>query len=217
MKIDARADYCGVELLRIRDLLRSSTGSLNTSYIQKRLVVEASKAREILTALIDDGLVEEAQWPGYYTLTLDGAQLANATAARKVKRATAEAAVRGLLARVETVNTSCEYLYRVRDIKVFGSFLGTEPYVSDVDLCVNLEPKYDQEEMVILAREQIAAERRNGRRFRNLVHELGWPQYKVLGYLKSRSPVLSIELGDDPILERAYWEYLYQWSNGSHT
>jgi hypothetical protein len=165
----------------------------------------------ILEAMVREGLVEEdGERAGLYRPTLSGQQVANATAARKVRRRTADEAVAHMLERARETATDPDFLWAVKDIKVFGSYLSDAEYLSDVDVCVTLVAKLCGDAMSEAASAQVAEAESAGKSFKNFIERAGWPRTRVLKHLRGRKRCLSIQDGDDPILDQTPWEYLYR-------
>lgn len=105
--------------------------------------MEGSDGHAVLAQLVQEGFLAppvETQFGIQYELTTAGHALQHASAARPVKRATAQKAFDGVLVRVEEVNADPRTRDRVRAILLFGSFLDeSAATVSDVDLAVELE------------------------------------------------------------------------------
>src|SRR5947208_5083131 len=79
----------------------------------------------------------------WYELTDQGTRLAQASAAAPLRRATAERKLREFMARVEQVNQSEEFAYRVNRVVLFGSYLTDAERVNDIDVAVELAPRWD--------------------------------------------------------------------------
>lgn len=113
--------------------------------------------------------------------------------ARLQTRARDEGTVlRELLARVKAVNARQDLAYRVESVVVFGSYLSKAKRVNDLDVAVELKRRSTDdvtwERLCNASHERAAAA---GRRFRNVVEQVGWPQLEVLGILKNRSRTIS--------------------------
>jgi hypothetical protein len=80
----------------------------------------------------------------YYKLTAQGEKLAQASALSKMPRGRAESILAGLLRRVEAVNATPHYLIRIPTVIVYGSHVRGEAFLSDVDIAVDLEPKWER-------------------------------------------------------------------------
>ncbi len=106
-----------------------------------------------------------------------------------------------LLHRLQQVNSNTRFLYGIRKMIVFGSFLGDAPFVRDVDLAVDLCPKEKdprKHSELIRARANEAAS--CGRRFRDYVEALRFAEQEVRMFLKARSRILQLTRCDDGVL-----------------
>ena len=65
----------------------------------------------------------------------------------RIHRATADRLIKELLARVNLVNDSVDYLHRVSEVWVFGSYLSKRTRLGDVDLWIKLDLAVDDEEL----------------------------------------------------------------------
>jgi len=79
------------------------------------------------------------QPPGTWRNTMAGNALANATAAAPISRADADRVLNAFLIRVGIVNDAKTSLYRVGKVVVFGSYLGNQDRVGDIDLAIRLD------------------------------------------------------------------------------
>jgi hypothetical protein len=143
MTIDKNEIIAGLPILEVRKLLRVSRGGyINQNHVSYILKVTPERGQEIVLALERGGFLEPSKLcAGTWGHTIKGNALANASAARPIKRATAERRLHEFLERVQAVNaTSSRYLYRVERVALFGSLLGDGEYVGDVDLAVLLRP-----------------------------------------------------------------------------
>jgi len=198
-------------MIQVRDFLRRGRGGFSVNLIESLFEDSGVSCDEFLGALISEGMVEAvAGRDGRYRPTMLGQRLANATAARKIRRRTANEAVAYLLERARETAVDPEFLWAVKEIKVFGSYLSDVAYLSDVDVCVTLVPKLSSDEMVNAAMDQTREAESAGRSFRNCAELICWPRTRVLRHLRGRKRCLSIQDGDDPILEQTPWKYLYR-------
>ena len=195
MKIDAKSDYHGAALVKVRDMLRKHADGFSRKSFQRTVGGSQESVNIILEALVRDGFVTRDRIDAdEFQLTARGQHLAAATAARKVKRATAVKALVGLMGRVEEINRDSAYLFRVTDVKVFGDYLGDAANLSDVDLCVNLLPKYPGHEFEKGARDQVVADRAKGQRFPGIREQVAWPKRKILNYLRGKEGLSLIHI-----------------------
>jgi hypothetical protein len=138
----------------------------------KILGIKTEQATQLLERLEQGGFLErnpalpnsddEQSWKR----TVKGGALAIALFSTPVSRQSAEKTMSEFLDRVRQVNRNTRFLYGVRKVIVFGSFLGDAPFVGDLDLAVDLCPKEKDSRKhseLIRARANEAANR--GRRF----------------------------------------------------
>jgi predicted nucleotidyltransferase len=155
--------------------------------------LEPGTGKSLLRALSPAGLVKSLG-SGRWEITEAGQRLSSATAAKPITRATAEKALRDLLARVELVNRDVRFLGRVNRVFLFGSLLRQDvDRLSDVDLAVEVLPKIaDRERLAAKNRRRVEALLSAGHVFRGHSRH---PFLLVLGvfrFLKSRSRVISL-------------------------
>src|SRR3989442_8988969 len=81
-----------------------------------------------------------------YTRTLAGSTFAQASAARPLQRATADRKLAEFLDRARQVNGDDHYLYRVKKVLVFGSYLTQADRIGDIDVAVELAPRWQDVE-----------------------------------------------------------------------
>src|SRR2546430_17118747 len=94
--------------------------------------------------------------------------------------------------------------YRIPTVIVCGSYVRGEPFLSDVDIAVGLEGKWDSdEERDRREKERIKFAFASGRTFSKFIDQLSWPKYEVQRYLKARTRGLSVHGLDDFISMRS--------------
>jgi predicted nucleotidyltransferase len=139
MRIDPKGTIVGYPALLVRRARRQL--DLHVEWDLGRLEAITGEGRAFVKALTAAGLVEPTR-KGFWSITGAGKALSSATAAPRVKRATAERALREFLGRVDYVNRRPFFLARVVEVVLFGSMLKPEvDRVSDVDLAVEIVPK----------------------------------------------------------------------------
>jgi predicted nucleotidyltransferase len=91
-------------------------------------------------------------------------------------RGRAEPTLAGLLRRVEEVNATPHHLFRIPTVIVYGSYVRGEAFLSDVDIAVDLEPKWERasKEFEVQSKKRVDVAQAKGRRFSNIV------EYSVL-------------------------------------
>jgi hypothetical protein len=217
MQIDTKEKIAGFPILEIRKFLRKNNGfeSWPESDIIRSFKLDADRAAQVRDALIERGLIERTKGFStdemYFCNTIAGNALAVASAAKPTSRKTAEKVFAEFMDRVNTVNTDPYYIYKVRKVILFGSFLGASETVNDIDIAIEVVPKENDHKIF---GEQLDARRDDaiakGRHFRNFLDEVTWPQDEVWLFLKSRSRLLSFHFAEDPILMQVEHKVVFE-------
>ena len=176
MQIDPKGTIAGCPALLVRRTLRQLSTRLRWGLdeLDSAASLEAGQGRALIKALLSVILIESTG-RNSWTVTQAGQTLSSATAAKRIRRATAQKALQQFLGRVEKVNSDAYFLGKVTRVVLFGSMLKPEvERLSDVDLAVELASK---EVDVARARarnyervEELAA---HGHRFRNFLDREG--------------------------------------------
>ena len=120
--------------------------------------------------------------------TIKGGALSNALFSAPVSRRNAERALSEFMVRVGEVNEAGRFLFRVRKVVLFGSFLAESSTIGDLDIAIDLVPKEPDSRKHserLLAHADAAA--LCGKRFGNFVQRLDFAAKEVRSYLKARS------------------------------
>jgi hypothetical protein len=217
MRIKSDEDVAGFPASKIRQLLRQSVDSLSVRHATKTLEINTKEAMQLLKRLERVGFLErnptsrnpddEHTWKR----TVNGGALANALFSAPVPRQSAEKTLTEFLSRVRQVNCDSRFLYEVRKVVVFGSFLSDAPFVGDLDLAVDLCPKErDSRKHSELIRARANEAASSGRRFRNFVGGFRFAEDEVLMFLKARSRILQLTRCDDGVLNIAESLVIYE-------
>lgn len=198
MRIDADTVVAGVPALQLRELFRRWSPETPEATIAALLGLPLEHAGKVLRALVAEGFVaKKARGSSTRELTIKGAALAQASAAPPLHRATVEAKLRELIARMVHVTTSDGFLFGVEEAFVYGSYLRDTERLGDLDISVTLFCKERDSTRYHEAARRI--EQASGRRFNTVLDQICWPQVHVLRYLKQRSRVFSLHQ-DEPLL-----------------
>ena len=193
MRIAGNEKIAGYPAFQIRQLMRETVGrSIGRRYVREILRCSNSTAVRVLSQLEKAGFVEQVR--GYWAATLKGSALAMATAARPLRRGTAERLIGGLVQRARLMNDDDTWAYRVRVLVLFGSYARGVERPNDVDVGCELCPRWSDE--MQRRKEQASREKRGGR-FRNISEWATWPKLEVIRYLRARARGLSIHELDD--------------------
>jgi len=196
MRIDSQDTLLGVPILIVRALLKRSMsygGTISERLARQTLKLYRERTREILDELVRQGCLEQGENDRgelYWENTLKGNTLALATAAKLVKRETADWALAEFLTRVLEVNRNPDYLFKVTRVVLFGSYLEDTQRLDFVELAIETASKIDSPDQ----REALYLERRQAsqRNFKDFMEYLGWPLIEVWRFLKSRSRIISL-------------------------
>jgi hypothetical protein len=93
----------------------------------------AKQARTLLDALVAEGYVIPAK-EGQFKITMKGAALSMTAFVPRMKRAKADALLKGVLDRVAAINADPAMLHWVTEVRVFGSYLKDTDDLGDLDL-----------------------------------------------------------------------------------
>jgi hypothetical protein len=197
MQIGPSQQIGGYPALKVREFVRSYrfTGILAKA-AQAALALSPEAADNFLSKLVDLGFIRELHKQGgdrLFQLTSYGQALANASAAKPIHRKTAECILAQFLERVDMVNDTAKYLYRVNGVVLFGSMLSDVERLGDVDVAISLEPKVSEivafEEWSMIRRRAAQAE---GRSFPTILEQAYWPITEIYLQIKARSRSLSL-------------------------
>ena len=197
MIIDPKGSIAGHPSLSIRSLLRAGrSGPWDASLIQYVLGLDKNQSDGLIVTL--EGLEYIAREKDIslplWRNTIKGNALAAASAAKAITRKTADKKVQELLGRVTEVNESEYFLFNVRKVCIFGSYLENKERIGDIDTAVELTPKEGNidkhHELEDKRRSEIV--KRRGYPFSNFSEELAFPTAEVMRFLKKRSTALSL-------------------------
>lgn len=195
MRIGRDTRIAGVPAMALRNALRRLGDHWPAEALGSRLGLPEGDASQLCAQLESEGYLTLLQGPGeqvYYRTTLGNA-LANASAARPIKRSTADALVQGVIERTRAINADDSFVFGVRTITAFGSYVGSSALLGDVDLAVDLFAKHsDPSERDAATLRYSERARLAGRRFRSTLEAIMAPQLDVLAALKAKSRHISL-------------------------
>lgn len=191
----------GESAMRIRDILRRSSGAFRQDWLTDAFRYSPERASELATALEVAGFVmrdrareeELNSAMPWYTVSDVGWTVARASAARRITRTTAQIALEEFMERVHVVNANNRYLYEVKSAAVFGSYLESREDLGDLDIAIDLQPRISMDKegkWIDVFREHAW---QSGRSFSTFEAEVDWPRREVLFVLKSRKRSISIQ------------------------
>lgn len=188
MRIEKEQIVAGLPAKDVRRFLRSTAGlAVHPRTVTSILGISTKKARQFLADLEEAGLITSKA--DYWEATAMGYALGMATAARPLRRATAEHLVDQIVERAEMINQDDSLAYRVHQLVLFGSVLRGSDRPNDVDIGCELLPRFQGEQQRLLE-----DQRREIRGvFANTSEWAAWPKLEVIRILKSRSRGLSVQ------------------------
>ena len=171
MRIERDQIVGGLPARDVRRFMRSAAGTI----IRPRTAVQicglsTRKAEEFLHELEHEGLISPKE--DYWEATAKGHAFAMATAAKPLRKFTAERLLTEIIHRAQ-----------VHQLVLFGSVMKGADRPNDVDIGCTLVPRFEGERQRVLEDER----RTKKTRFANTSEWAVWPKFDVLKRLKSRS------------------------------
>ena len=219
MYVDPTSTIAGLPVLGLRTFFKNvGEGEWPIEKLAEAFSLEAATAAVIAKDLARNGLVEESARPGKptsYRVTGAGRRLALATAARPLSRQTADQVLERFLDRVRAVNADTYYLYRIQEVRVFGSYVAHQERLNTIDVVVKLLPRYLNPERqayqtAVRAQEALQAGRKTG----DAAEEAIRSRKEVMLFLKSQSRAIVIHEADEGILKHAKTETVFDAAAG---
>jgi hypothetical protein len=211
MRITKEEVVAGNSALRVRGFLRRfARGFFMHSAAEIFMQLKSKQAAEFINDMVALELIEPTMPFGNkaaFQVATRGHAFANATAAKPISRGTAERVLREFVDRVNAVNVSKEYTFKVKSAVLFGSMLSCADRLGDVDVAIDLQRRISDSARFMQQcdrRRHLAEER--GRAFPTVVEWATWPQKEVVLLLKARSRSLSLH-GFDQIMEMENLRY----------
>jgi predicted nucleotidyltransferase len=199
MQITKDQLIAGQPALRVRSFVRTyRILSFSTSEFEKVLNLSPREALNFAHEMVNLGFLTPStnrslDGKAVYQVGDQGHMLAIASAAKPISRKTANRVLREFIERVELVNASNEYAYRVESVVLFGSILSDKERLGDVDVAIELQAATrDLEEFQKRLGDRWSAALESDRSFSSNFELLAWPDIEVRRFLKSRSRSLSL-------------------------
>jgi predicted nucleotidyltransferase len=199
--LNSVAAVAGESPRQIWEILFRCRGRFREDWLSDTFRYDLRRANEIAKAMELAGYLRRDRGPAkrknssfpWYSITDSGRDIALASAARRITRKTATSALSDFMKRVQLVNANPKYLYSVRRVAVFGSFLRHGNRLGDVDVAVDLKSRvvFDREHKLVEIFEKYAQD--SGKSFSTFEEEFFWPRSDVLRVLKSRKRSISIQ------------------------
>lgn len=224
MRINNKQFLFDQPILKVREVIRYAMAG-RLSGIKKGIIIKevaaildssSTTARDVFEKLVLEKylLFEKKKWrDSYYyevTETEMGRRLGVTRANAPISRAKADLLLKELLERVEKVNNNADFVYKVENVKVFGSYLSDKEILGDLDVAVKLVRKLTGDDFISKSNERINLAYKNGRTFSNYVEEIYWPNREVILQLKTRKKGLSLHDDEDEVLKKTESKIVYE-------
>ena len=153
----------------------------------------AGAGRELANTLAAGGLIQKLQKDAW-TMSRAGMTFTAATAAKRLKRATADRALAAFMERVARVNADPYFLGRVTRVAMFGSMLNPDTgRPSDIDLAVEIVPNIgDWDVHIEKNNDHVQELLMQGHHFRHSIEYAVCWQMEVFRFLQGRSRAISL-------------------------
>ena len=185
-----------IPIMQVRGFFQSMVAwhrdSFDLPCLQDQLSLDEKSAMALTSELVAQGYVEAEN--GVYKFTDKAGELVRASAASKVSRKTAEDALAGLLERVTQYNLDADKIFTIETVVVFGSFLGTNDKLGDLDVAVKWRDRNRKDPD--RAKTALAYAEQSGRRFSTFFHQLAWAEIELPQILKARKRTINIQPWD---------------------
>lgn len=206
----------GVSAIKVRDLLSKCSGAFRADWLEDRGY--SPKQREVIIhRLLALGYVEPSLEKHYepsphpwYSVTDLGDSFSNALAARPITRAHAERTLAALKDRVEQANRNPDFLFRITEVVLYGSYLRGSESLADIDIACRLEAKIKADDGISIRDIYREHYRKSGRAWTRMGCEFYWPREEVLLFLKNRQRSISLHNIDDFLCMEKSDNFSYQ-------
>jgi len=196
LQIKSTDAVSNIPIIQVRGFFQSMVAwhrdSFDLPCLQDQLSLDEKSAMALTSELVAQGYVEAEN--GVYKFTDKAGELVRASAASKVSRKTAEDALAGLLERVTQYNLDADKIFTIETVVVFGSFLGTNDKLGDLDVAVKWRDRNRKDPD--RAKTALAYAEQSGRRFSTFFHQLAWAEIELPQILKARKRTINIQPWD---------------------
>ena len=196
LQIKSTDAVSNIPIMQVRGFFQSMVAwhrdSFDLPCLQDQLSLDEKSAMALTSELVAQGYVEAEN--GVYKFTDKAGELVRASAASKVSRKTAEDALAGLLERVTQYNLDADKIFTIETVVVFGSFLGTNDKLGDLDVAVKWRDRNRKDPD--RAKTALDYAEQSGRRFSTFFHQLAWAEIELPQILKARKRTIKIQPWD---------------------
>ena len=219
MKVDKHTTIDNIPIKGIRDFFIRYRTPANFSLItvKQYFKISDNPAQDLCKELIKRGFIED-DISDKYVVTEKGNALAQTKFVKRINKEKADLLFQKFMDRVEDVNSDNTFLYSVKQLFLFGSYLDrSSDDFGDLDIAFVLERKIKDDNDFMTAQQKLVQDAcKNGKVFSSIVEEMYYAEKIVLKYLKNRSPYISLHHLSDLIGLGAPYKQIYPLSDGLH-
>lgn len=216
MKVDKHITIGNIPIKGIRDFfIRYRTpAKFSLMTVEQYFKISNNSARDLCKELISHEFIEDDK-SGKYVVTEKGNALAQTKFVKRMNKEKADLIFQKFIDRVEEVNSDNTFLYYVKQLFLFGSYLDrSSDDFGDLDIAFVLERKIKDGNDFMAAQQKLVQDAcENGKVFSSIVEEVCYAETIVLKHLKSRSPYISLHRLSDVIKLGAPYKQIYPFSN----
>lgn len=211
MRIHKNDIVCGISILNIRNFFRivKNSEEFTFSKLKEYFCLEKGKTDSFMLELISNGFIELCE--NRYKLTLKGNALCIAHCVPPINKEKADRIFQEFMQRVEEVNNDDFYLYKIRKLLLFGSYLNpNNSDYGDIDIAFDLERKIENYDIFLESNRKLVHEaKKNGKFFSSFLDEMFYSKNLVLLKLKDRNRYISLHSIEDEILNNVQSKQVY--------
>lgn len=216
MKVDKHITIGNIPIKGIRDFfIRYWTpAKFSLMTVEQYFKISNNSARDLCKELINREFIENDKF-GKYVVTEKGNALAQTKFVKRMNKEKADLIFQKFIDRVEEVNSNNTFLYYVKQLFLFGSYLDrSSDDFGDLDIAFVLERKIKDGNDFMAAQQKLVQDAcENGKVFSSIVEEVCYAETIVLKHLKSRSPYISLHRLSDVIELGAPYKQIYPFSD----
>jgi predicted nucleotidyltransferase len=232
MRISKGAKILDIPVVKIRDFFKKTRSlGFSKSYIGTYFTLNTRKINLLIKELIRLGYIEKYVpneksdmniWHEYmqdFILTDKGHTLCVANSMPPLNKEKADKIFSEFMQRVEKINHEDTYLYKVKKLILFGSYLNSNNTdFGDIDIAFELERKIKNTNNYDKARRKRIAElKEQGKNFNTFDDELRFPEREVLFALKNKCPYISLHNIEVDIKKKTKCRQIYPIKKKSYT
>ena len=215
MRIKRNEKIGNIPILEIRDYFNQlrSVG-ISKEGLRVHFGLNHKNVNLLVEDLLQNDFIEKAtdeQQKKEYQLTIKGQALCAARCLSPMNKEKADKVFNEFMQRVEEINNDNYYLYKVKKLFLFGSYLNPDnDNFGDIDIAFELKRKIeDSKEFEIENDKRVEAARQRGKVFSSWLERLFFSATEVKRKLKNKSQYISLHEMTEGILEITKYKQIY--------